>query len=247
MTAHRTPASAPWEEARQAAGRAGVTVRELETGQVHDAAALLMRMWGSGVVEAPMMVALRHAGAYVAGAFADDDLVGVCVAYFSQPLGHALHSHVAAVAPGLGRRGIGVAMKLHQRAWASDRGLAAITWTFDPLVARNAAFNIERLGVGIAEYLEDFYGQMPDSINAGAGSDRLMAKWDLTWPPAERTAPQGVTATVEVPADIEALRQSDPDRAAQWRIDVRESLGARIHEGWTVRAFTDNRYVLEAP
>ncbi len=168
------------QDAAEAADRAGVTVRELDTGEVNDAAALLESMWGSGVVEAPMMVALRHAGAYVAGAFAEASLIGVCVGYFSQPLGTALHSHVAAVAPDSGRRGIGIALKMHQRAWALARGLERITWTFDPLVARNAAFNLTRLQVDIAEYLVDFYGDMPDTVNAGQGSDRMLASWNLS-------------------------------------------------------------------
>ncbi|WP_084040168.1 hypothetical protein [Demequina sp. NBRC 110053] len=182
-------------DADSAARRAAVEVRALRAGEVAQAARLLTAIWGNPTIEPPLMVALEHSGAYVAGAFAagePDRMVGACVGYFAQPLGQALHSHVAGVAPGTERRGVGMAMKLHQRAWALERGLTRITWTFDPLVSRNAAFNIERLGVDIDEYLVDFYGEMSDGVNAGQGSDRLLAAWRLdkplpTRPPAAST------------------------------------------------------------
>ncbi len=56
-------------------------------------------------------------------------------------------------------------MKLHQRAWAIARGIPVIEWTFDPLVARNAYFNIRKLGAMPVEYLPNFYGIMGDGIN----------------------------------------------------------------------------------
>ncbi|WP_062072613.1 hypothetical protein [Demequina sediminicola] len=265
------------DEAIAAASRAGVTVRELSTVEVDAAATLLRVMWGSGVVEPPMMVALRHAGAYVAGAFSDNRLVAVCVAYFAEPLGKVLHSHVAAVAPGNGHRGIGMALKLHQRAWAGVRGLRWITWTFDPLVARNASFNLNRLRVEVAEYLVDFYGQMPDAVNAGQGSDRLLARWDVASTHGEAVSgSQGLSVrvaqaapllvagpdekpvltpldadvsliTVAVPADIEAMRRENSTVATHWRHAVREALQDRIVLGWTIIGFEGNRYVLEAP
>lgn len=166
-------------DASASAERAGVTVRPLASAEMSDAAALLESIWGTAAVEPPLMVALAHSGAYVVGAFSRERLSGVCVGYFSVPLGRALHSHVAGVDPGAGRRGIGMALKLHQRAWCLERGLDRVTWTFDPLVSRNAAFNLTRLGVDIDEYLVDFYGEMSDGLNAGQGSDRLLASWPL--------------------------------------------------------------------
>ena len=68
---------------------------------------------------------------------------------------------------------VGFALKVHQRAWALARGVPAIVWTFDPLVARNAWFNLAKLAALPAAYLEDFYGPMTDAINAGMASDRL--------------------------------------------------------------------------
>lgn len=182
-------------DASEAAERAGVTVRPLATVEVGDAVRLLESIWGTPTIEPALMVALSHAGSYVAGAFVGDDLRGVCVGYFSAPLGRALHSHVAGVIGGKERRGIGVAIKLHQRAWCLERGLTRITWTFDPLVARNASFNINRLGVEVTEYLVDFYGEMSDGVNAGQGSDRLLVSWPLDRALPSSDAPAAPDAT----------------------------------------------------
>ena len=81
------------------------------------------------------------------------------------------------------RRNVGYALKLHQRAWALQRGIATITWTFDPLVRRNAYFNLAKLGVRATRYLPNFYGAMQDPINAGDDTDRLLVDWDLASPP----------------------------------------------------------------
>ncbi|WP_062134342.1 hypothetical protein [Demequina aestuarii] len=265
------------EDARAATERAGVTVRPLATAEVGEAARLLESIWGTAAVEPPLMVALSHAGAYVVGAFEGDRLRGVCVGYFSIPLGVALHSHVTGVEPGTGRRGVGMALKLHQRAWCLERGLTRVTWTFDPLVSRNAAFNLNRLGVEIEEYLVDFYGEMSDGVNAGQGSDRLLASWpldrDLPGPSSPESAehstdrdleasalltttddgrphphvpdPTARLLSVAVPPDVEALRRTDPQAAAQWRGSVRGALAPMIQSGRRVAGFHDHRYLLE--
>src|SRR3712207_7442617 len=62
--------------------------------------------------------------------------------------------------------------KLHQRAWAIARGVHEVAWTFDPLVARNAWFNLTKLGARATEYLPNFYGPMDDGINGADESDR---------------------------------------------------------------------------
>ena len=252
------------------AASAGVSVRDLTTEQMHLAAQLLESIWNTPPVPTPMMVALSHAGASVAGAFDGDQLVGVAVGYFAQPLGQTLHSHVAGVTNSHLGRGIGRALKFYQRAWCLERGLTRMTWTFDPLVSRNAAFNIAGLGVGIADYLVDFYGEMTDGVNAGHGSDRLLANWSLDRNEAtESTNPARASAlltadddggpqlhvpdptarqlSIAVPQDIEALRHTDPAAATQWRGAVRGALAPLMERDWTVTAFHDHQYLLERP
>jgi len=106
--------------------------------------------------------------------------VGACVGFFHAPGEDALHSHIAGVtATG---RSVGFALKLHQRAWALLHGVSEVAWTFDPLVARNAWFNLAKLAATPAEYLPNFYGPMLDAINGDDDSDRLLVRWQLRDP-----------------------------------------------------------------
>lgn len=95
-------------------------------------------------------------------------------------------------------------MKLWQRAWCLERGFDAMTWSYDPLVARNAYFNIQRLGARPVEYNANFYGEMTDAVNAGQGSDRILIHWDLIKQPAS-----GSSGTEGYPAAHQALSNVD--------------------------------------
>jgi len=153
---------------------------------------------------------------------------------------------------------VGAALKLHQRAWALSKGVTAITWSYDPLVARNAYFNLHRLGACVVEYVPDFYGDMSDGLNDGQGSDRLLIRWDLpVWPPERSTRPSlpalelgraqepvritvpddATSCRVAVPDDIVALRLRDAELAAAWRTMTREVFTDLLGTGWTVTGF----------
>jgi predicted GNAT superfamily acetyltransferase len=192
----RTPDAA--EAALAAAQRAGLRVDELlDAPSHHAAAALLQRVWHAdspdSVCSAALMTALAHAGNYVVGAYRDDRLIGVAVAFFGID---GLHSHVAGVDREFGRRGVGFALKQHQRAWALHRDIATVRWTYDPLIARNAYFNLHKLGAIATDYLPDFYGELDDGVNRGDPTDRLYVSWDLRSPAAVAAA-AGRPATVD--------------------------------------------------
>ena len=105
-----------------------------------------------------LLRALGHGGNYLVGAYRVDtgELVGASVAFFTEPLGAAMHSHITGVLAGTAGRGVGAALKWHQRQWALERGLTRITWTFDPLIARNSYFNLTRLGARAGNLLRRF-------------------------------------------------------------------------------------------
>jgi predicted GNAT superfamily acetyltransferase len=253
----------------QAAEAAGVTIRELVDLDELDAVYRLYDdIWrpdpSNPPVTTELLRALTKAGNYVAGAFDGERLVGACVGFFGAPAHATMHSHVAGVsAPG---RSVGFALKLHQRAWALRRGVTSIAWTFDPLVARNAYFNIVKLAATPTEYLPNFYGGMHDGINGSDDSDRLLVRWDLDAPavvaacagkfgPYEvdehavvalgRSADDlpvagsldGDTLLVAVPSDIQALRAAHPARAGEWRAAVRDVLGTLLASGARVAGF----------
>ena len=149
------------------------------------ASALFATVWGSAPDGAPvspeLLRALSHTGNYVAGVRIGPALVGASVGFLAHTHGvTTLHSHITGLAPEAQRKGLGYLLKLHQRAWAVDRGLTEITWTFDPLVRRNAYFNLTKLGAEGTGFQVNFYGDMVDQVNRGDESDRCEVTWNLT-------------------------------------------------------------------
>jgi predicted GNAT superfamily acetyltransferase len=144
----------------------------------HDLAALFVRVWradsAADVLPASAMTAIALSGGYVAGAYEDDRLVGGGVGFLGRD---HLHSDLVGVDPDAQSKGIGYAVKQHQRQWCAQRGIPEVRWTFDPLVARNAYFNLHRLGARAVAYLPDFYGTLRDGVNAGDRTDRLYVSW----------------------------------------------------------------------
>lgn len=230
--------------------QAGLELCELtELRDLHELADVFVRIWGAPepLVNADLLRAMSKAGSYVAGAYVDGRLVGGCIGFHEAPAARTLHSHIAGVLPQFVGRRIGLALKLHQRAWAVARGITAIEWTYDPLVARNAHFNIVKLGARPVEYLTNFYGAMDDAINGVDESDRILVRWELTQAPPPYS-PDARTVRVEVPRDIEALRTADPAAAARWRQQVRAALVPRLDDGWRIVGFEPtNGYLLAPP
>lgn len=172
--------------ARAAAATAGVAVGDLRAhDQLAAAADLFDTVWGrpetaGRVLGVELLRALEHAGNQLSGAFRDGRLVAATVAFLGRDdAGVHLHSHVTGVVADAQGQGVGWAMKQHQRAWALARGIVEVRWTFDPLVRRNAVFNLAKLGARATAYLEDHYGAMRDARNRGLPTDRLLASWRL--------------------------------------------------------------------
>lgn len=192
-------------DAAAAAARSGVSVRELERAPEHaELTRLFDEVWGprdAALVHENLMTALHHAGNYVAGAFGNGGMVGGTVAFFARgPNGFHLHSHMTGVRKTVQGRGVGRALKLHQRLWSLQRGVDCIVWTFDPLVRHNAYFNLMRLGAVVVGYEENFYGEMSDGINESDQSDRCVVTWEL----ASERVQNAIEGRVEQP-DVAAL------------------------------------------
>ena len=143
------------------------------------------------VVPKDLLLAAIHNGGLVIGAFVADDLVGVSFGFpgfYATPDGPRLkhHSHILAVHPGWQSKGIGFALKRAQWQMVRGQGLDRITWTYDPLLSRNAHLNIARLGAVCNTYLRSEYGEMRDGLNAGLPSDRFQVDWWLNTVRVER-------------------------------------------------------------
>ncbi|MGW2279178.1 chorismate synthase [Streptomyces sp. NPDC001770] len=216
---------------------------------------------------AEVLHSLVHAGGAVHAAYTEQgELCGAAVAVFGEPSALDVYSFVAAARTS--DRGVGLAVKEAQRVWALDRGARTMRWTFDPLVGRNARFNLVKLGGAGTEYLVDFYGPMADGLNDGDESDRLTVTWDLTagdrtpsgtaepaagTPVVLATAPDGAplavrageTVRCRVPDDIVALRAADPALALRWRHAVRAVFTRAFADGYTATSMSrDGWYTL---
>ncbi|MDH2412911.1 GNAT family N-acetyltransferase [Nocardioides sp. CER19] len=257
--------SEAWASYDAAAAASRVVVRELaELHEIQEAAAVLGRIWGkpdNPPMGAELLRALGKAESYVAAAYdgtgPDAAMVGVCVGFHSTPAARAMHSHIAGVTTAVAGRHVGFALKLHQRAWCLDRGIELMEWTYDPLVARNAYFNLAKLGARVAEYLPDFYGSMDDDINRDDETDRIMVHWSLAsaevvaacaGAPVRPVVPTGAAASwVHVPRDIESLRLTDPEQARGWRTKVRDQLHPALAAGGRVAGFDKEQGYLVLP
>lgn len=242
----------------------GVSVREAAgLADLEAIAALFNRVWDGAPDSSQITVALLRAfsmtGNYVAVAFVGEHLAGAAVGFLA-PHNGSLHSHITGVEAKYRGRQIGYLLKCHQRDWALGRGIGSITWTFDPLVRRNAYFNLVKLGARATDYLPDCYGPMHDGLNRGEASDRLFVEWDLLSPAAAgppegdhrplitvrddalRVVPwTGGPAFVPVPEDIERFRVENPLLARAWRAHVRDVLAGALADGAEIAAF-DRRH-----
>jgi predicted GNAT superfamily acetyltransferase len=244
-TAVGPPREGAWPAATRAIRRAGVQVTApLRLPDLEAASALWQRVWspdGEPLVPTEMLRALTHAGNYLGVAHADGHVAGALLGFFGAEGEGAsvdrLHSHILGVDARDRGRGVGYALKLHQRAWALDRGVQVMTWTFDPLVRRNGHFNLVKLGAEGVDYLVDFYGPMPDAINGGDSTDRILVSWNLLdttceAPPPARdvdewlqrgavialgTAADGRPLCCDVPADAPAVLCATPPDIVELR------------------------------
>ena len=197
-----------------------------------------------------LLQAMIHSGAYLSGAFVDGECVGAAFAFPATTGGLHLHSHMTAVLDSFRDKGIGHALKVDQYKWAKQNNYKEITWTFDPLVARNAKLNVLKLGVDISAYYPNFYGDMPDELNAGDESDRVMASLkvvgDAPTPRTAISAPEKSAVLIAIPDDIVAIRGKDLAENLRWRRSVRDEFMGVLARGGKVIGFSaNNEYVVQ--
>ncbi len=231
------------------------------------------------VTPGSLMVASVHSGGIVVAAYVTNSSnpVGFAFGFPAVRGGRVLHhSHLLAIAPAHRGTGLAKALKLRQRERALDAGFELMTWTFDPLISRNARLNLGKLGARAVSYHSDWYATR-GGIYAGLPADRFMVEWDLRQPstdhPVTRADGERVleavdgnvalgvqipklnlgsdSVLIEVPRDIEALKRDHLEVARAWRLAHREVFGAYFAKGYvaTDLASDQNRtfYVLNKP
>lgn len=220
----------PQECAERASAAVGVDITEVDGADVSDIEFIIESVWGPEQnAPANLLRGLAHAGNVLLVAHAaDGHPQGFTMGYLGWADGLHLHSHMTAVLPDRIAGGIGYALKLRQRWVCISRGVTEIRWTYDPMIARNAHFNLVKLGAEVRQFLPDFYPGMRDRINSGDRPDRFEVSWRLD-SPRVTAALAGVRmplapAIVPIPDDFEALRQQDLAAASA----VREEAGRRF-------------------
>ena len=213
-------------------------------------------VWGSSdadLTPLPIFVVAAETGGQVLGAFAEDRMVGFTLA-LAGVRGRApfLHSHMAAVLEAWRDRGIGRSLKLFQRQDALSRGIGLIEWTFDPLVVKNAYFNLVRLGAIARRYLPNQYGSISSPLQAGLPTDRLVAEWRLHSARVRRAVAARPMATrkrasapgrskavrIRVPAELASLRHTRPDEAARLQAEIRQEFEHWLNLGYAATSVT---------
>lgn len=219
---------------------------------------LLDSVWaadsGHPVVPLDLLRAFTALGGHVAAASEGGRTIAASVAVPAHESG-VLYSLAVGVAPQHARRGIGAALKVHQRRWAAQSGYRRIRWTFDPLVGANAAFNFVRLGAQVIAHEPDFFGPVVDAFTSGGPTDRFVVDWDVDTtsgrfaaepePASEvlATGPDDAAAVrragarrwVRLPKDVVALRRNDPEIARAW---------TSLHRDWVASAMQDGARVV---
>lgn len=143
------------------------------------------------VVPAHVFITAIHNGGLVIGAFLEEELVGFVFGFpgldFTPDGPRPKHcSHMMGIKPGQRDSGVGFALKRAQWQMVRRQGIDHITWTYDPLLSRNAYLNIAKLGAVCSTYRRSEYGDMRDGLNAGLPSDRFQVDWWINTRRVER-------------------------------------------------------------
>lgn len=244
----------------------GFTYRAFSTPEDGAACvALQHEIWGRDFdhVSASLMKVVAGIGGLTLGAFdATGDLVGFVFSLAGIRDGEPIHwSHMLGVRERVRGAGVGRHLKELQRAELARRGIARVLWTFDPLQARNAHLNFNRLGVRVLDYVENMYGITASPLHHGIATDRLIVMLPTSPNVEEYAAPtNGAHGTmpvltpfpqpgditvdiddtlvssvlIEIPTDLQQIIATTPDVAGTWRMATRANFLTAMRRGYDV-------------
>ena len=243
-----------------------VEIRTLRTVEECEACVALQRhVWGfepTDVVPVTLLHVVDYVGGLAAGAFdASGELLGFVFGVSGVRDGELVHwSHMLGVRESARNLGLGRMLKEHQRVALAKLGIRRVFWSFDPLMAKNAYFNFNRLGATVVDYVPDMYGTTASPLHLGLPTDRLVVTTatsaaegdrhpvrsgqlpvlspfprdgDEIFEPADQR-PDALL--IEVPLDILAITQRSLQTARQWRLAVRDHFRWALAAGYEVEA-----------
>ena len=199
-------------------------------------------------------VVTKKAGGFTLGAFSGGELVGFVL---SVPafLGNTkfFYSHMTAVSQKFQNMGIGAQLKWAQRETALVKGVNFIKWTFQPVKARNAFFNLEKLGAIVREYHPNFYGTdysttNDDNEKIGLDSDRLFGEWHLDSPKVISLAKHEnfievaeAVLKIEIPNNWNELLKNDANQAVREQNRIKREFQTAFGENLVAKRFIKSR------
>ncbi|MCY7379821.1 MAG: hypothetical protein LH467_10865 [Gemmatimonadaceae bacterium] len=267
MNIHRAPPPAgPIAHSERTGGRYTLEVREIASPAEYRACvALQVEVWGEEFerVPASMLRVATYVGGLCLGAFSPEgELCGFVFGLAGSIDGRPTHwSHLLGVKEAGRNLGVGRLLKEHQRRVLASRGILEICWTFDPLIAKNAHFNLNLLGARVVRYLPDMYGISESPLHHGLATDRLIVSWSTEQPahvihsapgadyaavPVLTPAPQpgddvlqrdgreSAALRIEVPTDFRQLIARSPAIAIDWHDALREHFVWALGAGYVV-------------
>lgn len=196
------------------------------------------------------LIVTKHAGGFTLGAFVENRLVGFVLsvpAFFGSE--KFFYSHMTAVSADFQSHGIGTKLKWAQRTQALSENIKLIKWTFQPVQARNAFFNLEKLGAIVRRYKPNFYGTDYSTFDKqgkeiGLDSDRLFAEWNLKSEKVKKlakgenfTETDEIARTIEIPNDWNGLLKSDAEFAKSEQTRVKGEFENAFAENLICRSF----------
>jgi len=252
------------------ASETGVVIDTVEAvGELQQLRELMHQIWGSEIVPPRNLLrGMAMAGSGIALARRGGSPVGFSIGILGWGDGVHFHSHQVGVLASERRTGVGYALKLAQRAHCLAHGVTEMRWTFDPLLASNAAFNLARLGAAVTAFIPDCYGARTDAFNTGDVTDRVKVSWCLDQPvgssalkPAWTGEPlialvdggaRAVRSPVSVrpgsfiplPVNYQLLRVENPELAASWRTATRAAFVDCYDNGLSVVGYSSLGYGL---
>lgn len=238
-----------------------IEIREVtEVSELQSCVELQQRVFNTPDLEnspARHLIVTKYAGGFTLGAFADGRMVGFVL---SVPgfVGEKrfFYSHMTAVDKNYQNSGIGAKLKWAQREKSLELGVDYIKWTFQPVQARNAFFNLERLGATIQTYAPNFYGTAAEQHSGeGVDSDRLFADWHLedekvvALSKGESFQETGeIVQTVEIPTDWNKLVVENTAEAIAEQTRIKHEFQAAFSKGLIAKGFersdTNPKYLL---
>jgi chorismate synthase len=254
-----------------------ITIRILHTSQeMHDAVQIQRVYWGDDMgdmVPLHMMMSISHYGGHIFGAYDGDKLVGILIGFLGADVKPddnldarqrlLIMSKRMVVLPEYRGRKIGESLKLAQRDYALRHNIPLVSWTFDPMLSRNAYLNIHKLRGVVQKYIPDFFGK--EVANPALQADRVSLSWWVAHSrltqdvlPDMSSAPilnptklqnglrvlngsennlQESAYRLEIPSEFVPYERLDTQLAQDWRLHIRHHFQRLLSSGYLASDF----------